>query len=176
MADVEERPEELADRLADETARLAGQLAFAVDHSRVRTRFALSGQPVAVTFRKPADQALKPLHRSGSLAPELLPFLVDATLRARDRLQWAEDEDSPYLIPLVLACFYVIEGLRTNALGLGDFARGTPLVKVLTEEEGLRDIMGVPGGMALRVLCPVESDAGVELTAAIELTWLRAAR
>lgn len=174
--DVEERPEELADRLADETARLVRQLGFAIDPYRTRGHFALAGQPAAVTFRKPLDQALKPLHRSGSPAPELLPFLVDATLRSRARLQYGEHEDNPYLIALVLACFYVVEGIRSNALGLGDFARGTPRVKVLDEDEALRDILGVPGGMALRVVAPVEGEDGRATTAAVELTWFGRAR
>lgn len=169
--EVEERPEELADRLAEETARLVRQLAFAIDATRVRTRFALAGQPVAVTFLKPLSPDLKPQHRSGSLAAELLPFLVDATLRSRARLQYGEEDDSPYLIPLVLACFYVVEGRRSNALGLAPYSGAAPRVRTLAEDEALRDIMGVPGGMALRVVAPVEGDDGTSTTAAVELTW-----
>ena len=61
-----------------ETARLAASLAFAIEQHRTPGRFALAAAPVAVVFQRADDRDARPLHRSGRVAPELLPFLVDA--------------------------------------------------------------------------------------------------
>ena len=101
--------ERLADELAEATARMASELAWAIGPYRERESFALAGVPVAVVFERAPNSKAKPKHRSGQLAPELLPFLVDATVRTRERIAYAEDEDNPFLIALVLACFYAVE-------------------------------------------------------------------
>jgi hypothetical protein len=162
---------ELADRLAGETARLAARLWFAIMEHETRGRFALAAAPVAVVFDRPADPALAATHRSGRIAPELLPFLVDATTRTRERLMLADEHDNPQLIALVLACFYVVEGARSGALGLGRVAGRAPSVRVVAPEAATRDLEVRPGTLALRVIAPVESDAGETVTASVELTW-----
>jgi hypothetical protein len=120
--------ERLADELADATARMAGDLAWAIGPYRERETFALAGAPVAVVFERAPNSKAKPKHRSGQLAPELLPFLVDATVRTRERIAYADGEDNPFLIALVLACFYAVESSRSGALGLGPETerRGAP--------------------------------------------------
>ena len=162
---------ELADRLADETARLAARLAFAIEPHVARDRFALSAAPVAVVFERSADPAVMPTHRSGRIAPELLPFLVDATQRARLRLGYGDDRDNPYLIALVLAAFYVVEGARSDALGLRRLAERIPRVSIVPAASATSDLQVRPGTTALRVVAPVEGELGDELPAAVELTW-----
>jgi hypothetical protein len=162
---------QLADQLADETARLAARLAFSVEPYEQQERFALAAAPVAVLFERSADPEVLPTHRSGRIDPALLPFLVDATQRTRERLAFGADRDNPYLIALVLAAFYVVEGARSDALGLGRVAGRLPTVAVVPPEGAERDIQVAPGSTALRVLAPVEGDAGGDLLAAVELTW-----
>jgi hypothetical protein len=160
-----------AEALAADTARLAARLAFAIEPYRTPGRFALAGAPVAVVFERDRDPAANPRHRSGRLAPELLPFLVDAVLRARDRLALGEQEDNPYLIALVLAAFYVVDAPRTGLLGDAAAGGGTPAVAAVAEAEALRDIAGRPGTVALRVIAPVEDEDGRTVNAAVELRW-----
>ena len=163
--------EELANRLADETARLAGRLAFAIEPYDSDDRYALAAAPIAVVFERDADATVMPRHRSGRIAPELLPFLVDATQRTRARLAYGDGRDNPYLIALVLAAFYVIEGARSGALGLDRVAGQMPKVAVLEEEAATRDLQVRPGTTALRIVAPVEGETGRELQAAVELSW-----
>jgi hypothetical protein len=163
---------ELADQLAEETARLAARLAFAIAEHETQDRFALAAAPVAVVFERPASRHQLPKHRSGRIDPQLLPFLVDATGRARERLTLPDDRDNPYLIALVLAAFYVVEGARSGTLGLGDIAGRTPLVAIVAEDAATRDLQVRPGSTALRVIAPVEGDSGAAVTAAVELTWM----
>jgi hypothetical protein len=174
-ADAEVDDEEarrLADELAEATSRMAGQLGWAIAPHRERSAYALAGAPVAVVFERAQHRAAKPKHRSGQLAPELLPFLVDATLRTRERLQYAPDEDNPYLIPLVLACFYAVESSRSGALGLGPATRRTePTVELLEDDDATADIRGVPGTAMLRTITPVEADDRPARVTAIQFVW-----
>jgi hypothetical protein len=161
----------LADQLADETARLAARLAFAIEPYEQRDHYALAAAPVAVVFARAADAGAQATHRSGRIDSALLPFLVDATQRARARLGLGDGTDNPYLIALVLAAFYVVEGARSGALGL-DAVRGrTPQVAVLTGEAATRDAQAPPGGVALRVVAPVAGADGEEVGAAVELSF-----
>jgi len=164
--------ERLADELADATARLAGQLGWAIAPHSDRTGWSLAGAPVAVVFERAPNRAAKPKHRSGQLAPELLPFLVDAVLRTRERLAYADGEDNPYLIPLVLGCFYAVESARSGALGLGpETRRDLPQVELLADDDATADIRGVPGTAMLRAIAPVESDDGAERVMAVQFVW-----
>jgi hypothetical protein len=168
----EEEAARLADELADATARMAGELAWAIGPFRERESFALAGAPVAVVFERAANSKAKPKHRSGQLAPELLPFLVDATVRTRERIAYADDEDNPFLIALVLACFYAVESSRSGALGLGpETRRVQPSVEVLRDDAATADIFGVPGSAMLRAIAPVEAESGGEVIAAVQLVW-----
>ncbi len=160
-----------AEALASETARLAASLAFAIAQHRTAGRFALAAAPVAVVFQRASDDRARPLHRSGRMAPELLPFLVDAVLRTRERLALPDDEDNPYLIALVLAAFYVVDAPRTGLLGPSAAAGRTPAVAAVGEVEALLDLAGPPGTVALRVIAPVEQDDGRAVNAAVELRW-----
>jgi hypothetical protein len=161
----------LADELAEATARLAARLAFAIEPYDERDHFALAAAPVAVVFARAAGPSAQATHRSGRIDPSLLPFLVDATQRARVRLGLGEGVDNPYLIALVLAAFYVVEGARSGALGL-DAVRGrTPQVAVLGGEAATRDAQAPPGAVALRVVAPVTGADGEEVVAAVELSW-----
>jgi hypothetical protein len=177
MADPSETATEaeaaaLADRLADETARLAARLAFAIDPHTTEGHFALAAAPVAVVFQRPERERMeKPRHRSGRIQPELLPFLVDATQRTRARLAYGPDRDNPYLIALVLAAFYVVESARTGALDLGAVAGRDPAVAVVPPERASSDVTAAFGGTTMRVIAPVEDDDGREVTAALELGW-----
>jgi hypothetical protein len=176
--ETEPDPEDLAlaDRLADETARLTARLAFAIAPYTEQERFALAAAPVAVLFHRPPRERMeKPTHRSGRIQPELLPFLVDATRRARERLAYGPDQDNPYLIALVLAAFYVVESVRTGALELGDLARRDPAVAIVPPQRATSDVTAGFGGTTMRVIAPVEGDGGREVTAALELTWPGAA-
>ncbi|MFM8611845.1 MAG: hypothetical protein ACKOD0_03940, partial [Actinomycetota bacterium] len=149
-----------------------GQLGWAIAPHRDRTGWSLAGAPVAVVFERAANRAAKPKHRSGQLAPELLPFLVDAVLRTRERLAYADGEDNPYLIPLVLGCFYAVESARSGALGLGpETRRDLPHVELLADDDATADIRGVPGTAMLRAIAPVESDAGAEHVMAVQFVW-----
>jgi hypothetical protein len=168
MSDPEQ---ELADRLAEETARLAARLAFAIEPHEARGHYALAAAPVAVLFERSLDPEVLPTHRSGRIDPSLLPFLVDVTQRARGRLAYGDERDNPYLIALVLACFYVIEGARSDALGLGRLAGRMPAVAVIAPEAADKDLEVRRGSTALRVIAPVEDDGGTEVVAAVELTW-----
>jgi len=164
--------ERLADELADATARMASQLGWAIAPHRERIGFALAGAPVAVVFERAPNRAAKPKHRSGQLSAELLPFLVDAVLRTRERLAYADDEDNAYLIPLVLACFYAAESTRSGALGLGpETRRNLPSVELLADDDATADIRGVPGTAMLRAIVPVESDEGRETVTAVQFVW-----
>jgi hypothetical protein len=164
--------ERLADELADATARMASELGWAIAPFRERAEYLLAGAPVAVVFERASDSESKPRHRSGQLAPELLPFLVDATLRTRERLTYAEDEDNAYLIALVLASFYAVESSRSGALGLGpETRRSLPTVELLRDDDATADIRGVPGTSMLRVIVPVESESGVAATTAVQFVW-----
>lgn len=164
--------ERLADELADATARMAGDLAWAIGPYRERETFALAGAPVAVVFERAPNSKAKPKHRSGQLAPELLPFLVDATVRTRERIAYADGEDNPFLIALVLACFYAVESSRSGALGLGpETRRVQPSVEVLRDDAATADIFGVPGSAMLRAIAPVEAESGGEIIAAVQLVW-----
>jgi hypothetical protein len=167
----EEVDEAVAEQLAADTARVAARLAFSIEPHRTRGRFALAGAPVSVVFERAADRRARPRHRSGRLAPELLPFLVDATMRTRERLQLGEGEDNPYLIALVLAAFYVVDAPRTGLLGPAVRADQTPAVSAVAEAEALMDLAGAPGTVALRVIAPVEDEDGREVNAAVELRW-----
>jgi hypothetical protein len=160
-----------AEALAAATARQAASLAFAIAHHRAPGRFSLAGAPVAVVFERGDDPAARPRHRSGRLAPELLPFLVDAVQRTRERLALREDDDNPYLIPLVLAAFYVVDAPRTGLLGDAAAGGAAPAVAAVAEAEALMDIAGRPGTVALRVIAPVEDEDGRTLNAAVELRW-----
>ncbi len=171
MPDEDEDEEVLARSLADATARRAAQLAFVLDGSLEPDRFALAAAPVAVVFRREPDRHAKSTHRSGRLAPELLPFLVDAVESTRGRLAWPEGADSPFLISLVLAAFYTVEGDRTGALGLGVARDATPSVRTLVAEETTRDISGRPGTTILRVLAPVAGGDGADRQVGVELLW-----
>ncbi len=173
MEGSEPAPEETAaaEALVADTARLAASLAFAIQQHRTPGRFALAAAPVAVVFQRADDRDARPLHRSGRVAPELLPFLVDAVLRTRERLALPDDEDNPYLIALVLAAFYVVDAPRTGLLGPGAAAGRTPAVAAVGEAEALLDLAGPPGTVALRVIAPVEQDDGPTLNAAVELRW-----
>ena len=162
--------EELSD--SEATARMASELAWAIGPYRERESFALAGAPVAVVFERAPNSKAKPKHRSGQLAPELLPFLVDATVRTRERIAYAEDEDNPFLIALVLACFYAVESSRSGALGLGpETRRVQPTVEVLRDDAATADIFGVPGSAMLRAIAPVEAATGGETIAAVQLVW-----
>jgi hypothetical protein len=163
----------LADQLAADTARVASGLAFAIGQHRGPGAYSLVGAPVAVIFERAADAEGRPKHRSGRLAPELLPFLVDAVVRTRERLQLRDGEDNPYLIALVLAAFYVVDAPRTGLLGPG-VAERTPAVSAVAEVEALRDMAGSPGTVALRVIAPVEDEDGRTVNAAVELRWTAA--
>lgn len=161
----------LADQLAEETARLAARLAFAIEPYEARDHFALAAAPVAVVFARAAEPDAQPTHRSGRIDSALLPFLVDATQRARARLGLGDGIDNPYLIALVLASFYVVEGARSGALGL-DAVRGrTPQVAVLRDEAATRDAQAPPGAVVLRVVAPVAGATGDESVAAVELAF-----
>lgn len=162
---------ELADDLADATARFAARHAFAIEEHGARGRYALAAAPVAVVFARPLAADAPATHRSGRIAPELLPFLVDATARTRARLSLADDRDNAYLIALVLASFYVVEAQRSGALGLGDVAQREPRIRVVAEDVATRDVLIDAGATALRVLAPVEGDDGTAVNAAIELLW-----
>jgi hypothetical protein len=163
--------EGLADQLAEETARFAARLAFAIEPYEERDHFALAAAPVAVVFARSADESAQPTHRSGRIDSALLPFLVDATQRARARLGLGEGRDNRYLIALVLAAFYVVEGARSGGLGL-DAVRGrTPQVAVLAGDAATRDAQAPPGAVALRVVAPVAGADGAEVVAAVELSW-----
>jgi hypothetical protein len=162
---------ELADRLADETARLAARFAFAIEPYEVRDRFALAAAPVAVVFERSEDPEVQPTHRSGRIAPELLPFLVDCTQRTRERLGYGEELDNPYLIALVLAAFHLVEGARSDALGLARRATQVPRIVIVPPELTTRDMQVKVGMTSLRVLAPVEGDSGAEVKAAVELSW-----
>ena len=169
---TDEEAERLADELAEATARMASELAWAIGPYRERESFALAGAPVAVVFERAQNSKAKPKHRSGQLAPELLPFLVDATVRTRERIAYAEDEDNPFLIALVLACFYAVESSRSGALGLGpETRRVQPSVEVLKDDQATADIFGVPGTAMLRAIAPVEAETGGETIAAVQLVW-----
>lgn len=164
--------ERLADELAEATARMASELGWAIAPFRERAEYLLAGAPVAVIFERASDRESQPKHRSGQLSPELLPFLVDATLRTRERLTYAEDEDNPFLIALVLASFYAVESSRSGALGLGpETRRSLPTVELLRDDDATADIRGVPGTSMLRVIVPVESESGVAATNAIQFVW-----
>ncbi len=164
--------ERLADELADATARMASELGWAIAPFRERAQYLLAGAPVAVVFERASDIESNPKHRSGQLAPELLPFLVDATLRTRERLTYAEDEDNAYLIALVLASFYAVESSRSGALGLGpETRRSLPTVELLRDDDATADIRGVPGTSMLRVIVPVESESDVAATTAVQFVW-----
>lgn len=168
----DEEAERLADELAEATARMASDLAWAIGPYRERETFALAGAPVAVVFERAPNAKAKPKHRSGQLAPELLPFLVDATVRTRERIAYAEDEDNPFLIALVLACFYAVESSRSGALGLGpETRRVQPSVEVLKDDAATADIFGVPGSAMLRAIAPVEAESGGETITAVQLVW-----
>ncbi|MGI9186371.1 MAG: hypothetical protein ACR2J9_02440 [Gaiellales bacterium] len=174
--EVAEIPDEDAERFADElaeaTARMASELAWAIAPYRERESFALAGAPVAVVFERAPSSKAKPKHRSGQLSPELLPFLVDATVRTRERIAYAPDEDNPFLIALVLACFYAVESSRSGALGLGpETRRVQPTVEVLKDDQATADIFGVPGSAMLRAIAPVEADSGGETIAAVQFVW-----
>ncbi|MCX6411654.1 MAG: hypothetical protein NTZ81_04775 [Actinobacteria bacterium] len=164
--------ERLADELADATARMASELGWAIAPFRERAQYLLAGAPVAVVFERASDIEANPKHRSGQLAPELLPFLVDATLRTRERLTYAEDEDNAYLIALVLGSFYAVESSRSGALGLGpETRRSLPTLELLRDDDATADIRGVPGTSMLRVIVPVESESGVATTTAVQFVW-----
>ncbi len=167
----EAEADRLADELAEATARMASELGWAIAPFRERTGYTLAGAPVAVIFERAADRESLPRHRSGQLSAELLPFLVDATLRTRERLGYADDEDNAFLIPLVLASFYAVESSRSGALGLGPETQSLPTVEVLRDEEATRDILGVPGSAMLRAIAPVESDLGDETIAGVQFVW-----
>jgi hypothetical protein len=162
---------ELADRLAEETARLAARLGFAIEPYEGDGHWVLAAAPVAVVLERPEDPHQLPTHRSGLIDPALLPFLVDATQRTRRRLALGAGRDNPYVIALALASFYVVEARRTGILGLGGLAGREPAVAVVPPERAMQDLNLVPGMTALRVVTPVEEDGGAELTAAVELTW-----
>ena len=169
---ADEDAERFADELADATARMASELAWAIAPYRERETFALAGAPVAVVFERAPNSKAKPKHRSGQLSPELLPFLVDATVRTRERIAYAPDEDNPFLIALVLACFYAVESSRSGALGLGpETRRVQPSVEVLKDDQATADIFGVPGSAMLRAIAPVEAETGGETIAAVQLVW-----
>ncbi len=162
----------LADELADATARMASQLAWAIGPHRERVGYVLAGAPVAVIFERAQNRAAKPKHRSGQLSAELLPFLVDAVVRTRERMTYADDEDNPFLIPLVLASFYAVESSRSGALGLGpETRRDLPHVELLRDDDATADIRGVPGTAMLRAIVPVESDDGRQAIAAVQFVW-----
>ena len=172
MDDDIQEAEALAEELAEATARMASELGWAIGPHRERETYALAGAPVAVVFERASSSKAKPKHRSGQLAPELLPFLVDATLRTRERLAYAEDEDNPYLIALVLACFYSVESQRSGALGLGpETRRALPNIELLRDDAATADIRGVPGTSMLRAIAPVEAESGGEVIAAVQFTW-----
>ena len=137
--------ERLADELADATARMASELGWAIAPFRERAQYLLAGA---------------------------LPFLVDATLRTRERLTYAEDEDNAYLIALVLGSFYAVESSRSGALGLGpETRRSLPTLELLRDDDATADIRGVPGTSMLRVIVPVESESGVATTTAVQFVW-----
>ena len=172
MDDDIQEAEALAEELAEATARMASELGWAIGPHRERETYALAGAPVAVVFERASSSKAKPKHRSGQLAPELLPFLVDATLRTRERLAYAADEDNPFLIALVLACFYSVESQRSGALGLGpETRRSLPNIELLRDDAATADIRGVPGTSMLRAIAPVEAESGGEVIAAVQFTW-----
>ncbi len=166
MADLQ-----LAAQLADDTARLAAQLGFAIEPYAADGHWVLAAAPVAIVLERPADLHQLPTHRSGLIDPELLPFLVDATQRTRSRLALGEGRDNPYVIALALASFYVVEARRTGILGLGHLAARMPAAAVVPPERAYQDLNLVPGMTALRVVTPVEDEHGTELAAAVELSW-----
>lgn len=169
---ADEEAAALADELADATARMAGELGWAIGPHREREAYVLAGAPVAVVFERASDSKAKPKHRSGQLSPELLPFLVDATLRTRERLAYAPDEDNPFLIALVLACFYSVESQRTGTLGLGPETRqALPNIELLRDDDATADIRGVPGTAMLRAIAPVEAESGGQFVCAVQFTW-----
>ena len=65
----------------------------------------------------------------------------------------------------------MVEGARSDALGLGRQAGRMPAVAVVAPEAAEQDLQVRRGSTALRVIAPVESDAGDEVLAAVELTW-----
>jgi len=168
---MSEPEQELADRLAEEAARLAARLAFAIEPHETEGHYVLAAAPVAVLFERSLDPEVLPTHRSGRIDPALLPFLVDVTQRARSRLAYGTGRDNPYLIALALACFYVVEGARSDALGLGRLAGRMPAVAVIAPEAAEKDLQVRRGSTALRVIAPVEGDDASEVLAAVELTW-----
>jgi hypothetical protein len=162
---------ELAEQLAEATARMAGRLFFAVAAHTTTDSFALAAAPVVVVFARSPDEAAPMQHRSGRIAPSLLPFLVDATTRTRKRAALARGYDNPYLIALVLACFYVVEAGRSGALGLGALAARTPAVRVVADQAALRDAVLAPGSTVLRAVTGVEASDGAPRTVALDLMW-----
>ena len=172
-ADVDEAAAAaLADELADATARMAAELGWAIGPHRDRESYALAGAPVAVVFERGRGEGATPQHRSGQLSPDLLPFLVDAVQRTRERLAYAPDEGNPFLIALVLACFYAVESRRSGLLGLETGAlRTLPQIELMRDDDATADIRGVPGSAMLRAIAPVEAESGGEVVAAVQLVW-----
>lgn len=169
---TDEHDESLARQLTEETARRAASFAFVLAGQLQRERFALVAAPVAIVFQRDGDRHARSTHRSGRLAPELLPFLVDAVGLSRERIAWPEGADSRYLIALVLASFYVVEHERTGALGLRVASGATPAIRTLDGDETTRDISGRPGTTILRVLAPVAgSEDETVLQVGVELLW-----
>src|SRR5436305_2169740 len=146
---MSEAEDELAARLAEEAARLAARLAFAIEPHETAGHYVLAAAPVAVLFERSLDPEVLPTHRSGRIDPSLLPFLVDVTQRARHRLGYGADRDNPYLIALALAAFYVVEGARSHALGLGRRAGRLPSVSATPPEAADRDLQVRGGAHAL---------------------------
>ena len=60
------------------------------------------------------------------------------------RLAYGDDRDNPYLIALALACFYLIEGARSDALGLRRLAGQVPTVSVDRPRGGREGHPGAP--------------------------------
>jgi hypothetical protein len=157
-----DEPDALARELLAATAALTAELAGGIDALRRKgAEDELVGMPVAGVFDHRPGQG--PRHRAGRPSPQVLALAEAAAAEARARLGWAAGEHNPALVPLALAAFYVVEGRRTGALGLGDV--GEPTAGLLVGEAAHRDPTLPVGGRLLRVWAVTRAtgDACVEL-------------
>jgi hypothetical protein len=156
-------PDELARELLAATATLAVELHGAIAPARAAGRFPAAGHPVAVVFHQPPGERLA--HRSGRPGEAALGLAFDAAAEVRRRVGYGRAEDNPLLAALALAAFYVAEGRRSGALGLGEASRGRVRAAPLAGDDARRDPVLAAGERRLRVWAPVAGhpDACVEL-------------
>lgn len=156
-------PEDLARELLAATVSLAVELHGAIATGRTDGRFPLAGQPVAVVFHQPPGERLA--HRSGRPGEPVLELALEATAEVRRLAGYGRAEDNPLLPALALAAFYVAEGRRSGALGLGEASRARIRAAPLDGDDARRDPVLADGARRLRVWAPVAGhpDACVEL-------------